>query len=96
LNQIIYSRTFKKELNIRKKQRWIINTGGFMEGYVKDRVTHSYVENKNLPPCALGYSMMEIKLVDKLRHIKDKRHNEITFTPYVNSEKTYFINNDEP
>lgn len=47
---------------IRRHVRWIINTGGFMEGYVRNATT--YVEEKNLPPAALGWVTIEIRVQD--------------------------------
>lgn len=45
--------------------RWLGNTGGFMEGRTEGHT--SYVEEKNMPSCALGWLSFEIyfKTVDK-------------------------------
>ena len=45
-------------LSIRKRSRLGVNTGGFMEGYTDGN--ESYVEQKNMPPCALGWAIIEI------------------------------------
>lgn len=49
-----------KMLVIKKKKRLMVNTGGFMEGYTEGR--QSYVERTNLPPCSLGWSVVNIHI----------------------------------
>jgi hypothetical protein len=50
-------------LKVHKRNRLLVNTGGFMEGYVQDK--SSYVEEKGLPSCALGYATIEVTCVNK-------------------------------
>lgn len=50
-------------LFIKKRNRLLVNTGGFMEGYVEGQ--SSYVEEKGLPGSALGYATIKIKIVNK-------------------------------
>ena len=45
-------------LRLVQKQRWLVNTGGFMQGYVQGHT--SYVEQTNLPPCALGWGIVTL------------------------------------
>jgi hypothetical protein len=47
-------------LTLKKKRRLMVNTGGFMEGYTEGR--QSYVERSNMPPCALGWSVVNIHI----------------------------------
>ena len=47
-----------KKLRIVNKNRLLVNTGGFMEGYVKGEC--SYVEMANIPPCALGWTEIDV------------------------------------
>lgn len=59
LNRLAYSRK-NAILSIKKSSRLLVNTGGFMEGYPQD--ASSYVEEKNIPPCALGYTVITIHM----------------------------------
>lgn len=64
----------EKGIKILKRQRLLVNTGGFMEGYVPGTTT--YVEEKNLPPCALGWAVIEL-------HIRNtKGEDRENFTPF--------------
>lgn len=55
--------TGRDPLRIYKRQRWLINTGGFMEGRVEGRT--SYVEQQGFPSCALGYAVVEIHMRER-------------------------------
>src|SRR3990167_10467693 len=46
----------KDILTIHKRNRLLVNTGGFMEGYTQGN--SSYVEYANIPPCALGWTVI--------------------------------------
>lgn len=63
LNYFISGQGKNNDLKIMKKQRWLVNCGGFMDGYVKGK--SSYVEQKNLAPCALGYVSIEFHFASK-------------------------------
>lgn len=52
------NRLGNNNLKLFKENRLLVNTGGFMEGYVEGK--SSYVEEKGLPSCALGYAVIEI------------------------------------
>lgn len=50
-------------LSIKKHSRLGVNTGGFMEGYTDGN--ESYVEQKNMPPCALGWAVVEVHFCNR-------------------------------
>lgn len=54
------SRNTGKDIHLNRRQRLMVNTGGFMEGYTPGRPS-GYVEQTNLTPCALGWPVIEIK-----------------------------------
>ena len=56
------SRNTRTDIKLMKKSRLIVNTGGFLDGYTEGHV--SYVEQSNLPPCALGYSVINFHIPD--------------------------------
>ena len=49
-----------------RREKWMVNTGGFMSGYIEGRET--YVSNMNMPPARLGYVTVHVRLE---RHLKD-------------------------
>ena len=51
-----------KEMRILKRQRLLVNTGGFMEGRVDGHT--SYVEQQGFPPCALGYAVVDVHIAN--------------------------------
>lgn len=42
------------------KEKWMVNTGGFMAGYIENRET--YVSASNMPPARLGYVTVHVQL----------------------------------
>ena len=48
------------ELEIVEDAKWIVNTGGFMKGYING--TETYVSKKNLPPAHLNYATVHFDL----------------------------------
>jgi hypothetical protein len=50
----------RQPLKLITKKCWMVNTGGFMEGYLPGEKT--YVSRTNLPPAALGYPIVHIDL----------------------------------
>lgn len=41
-------------------EKWMVNTGGFMRGFLEGEPT--YVSKSNMPPAALGYVVVHLKL----------------------------------
>lgn len=66
---------------IQERQRWIVNTGGFMSAYLPD--TSSYVEDKQLPKVALGWAVVEIT---PKGHNAGQNRFEISTSTYVPSQ----------
>jgi len=62
LNRLVWDGK-NQMLRIKRKKRLMVNTGGFMEGYTEGK--QSYVERTNLPPCSLGWSVVNIHMVDR-------------------------------
>lgn len=61
LSYLSFRKTGDTELpSIRRKKRILVNTGGFMEGYIEG--TQSYVERSNLPQVALGWCVVELNM----------------------------------
>lgn len=56
------------ELVIRKKHRILVNTGGFMDGYLEG--SSSYVERANMAPAALGWATIEVHYGHSAREIQ--------------------------
>lgn len=54
--------TSNNQLRIFKRQRLLVNTGGFMESRMEGRT--SYVEQQGFPPCALGYAVINVHMKD--------------------------------
>src|SRR3990167_996449 len=52
------------------KDRWICNTGGFMNGYIDGQDT--YVSKKNMPPARLGYIKVHLKFSDHFHGTRGK------------------------
>jgi len=65
------------ELSIQRKKRVLVNTGGFMEGYVQGQT--SYVEQANMPPCALGWCTVGI-------HMPDSKEEKLRINAYATTE----------
>jgi hypothetical protein len=61
LNYIVWDQT-NKVLHLKRKKRLCVNTGGFMEGYGEGR--QSYVERGNMPPCSLGWAVVNFHISD--------------------------------
>ena len=57
-----------------EKIRWLINSGGFHRGYT-DGWKSSYVERLGLPPSALGWSVLEVKI--KQVKCKERKDDEM-------------------
>jgi len=66
----LYDITPQAEHKIVQRTKWIINCGGFMEGYVEGKET--YVEQKNMPPAARGWAVMALTIRQKGRMEKKK------------------------
>lgn len=60
LNKLTTLHDNEQTLRVIRKNRLLVNTGGFMEGYVEG--AESYVERNNMPPCALGWAVVTINL----------------------------------
>jgi hypothetical protein len=43
-----------------EKTKWMVNTGGFMKGYIEGQPT--YVSRSNMPPASLGYVVVHLRL----------------------------------
>ena len=55
---------------------WMVNTGGFMRGYVDGDAEGSYVEKKRLAPAPLGYARVEMHLKRMAPRDPEKRGPE--------------------
>ena len=64
-----------------KRHRLLVQTGGFMEGRVLGQ--SSYVEEKGLPSCALGWSVIDVHLRNTQDDGKNSVPLEITGTPII-------------
>lgn len=51
-----------KRAGMKDIKGWMVNTGGFMRGYVEGDAEGTYVEKKRLAPAPLGYAKVELHL----------------------------------
>ena len=62
-----YDVTVRGKPQVVKRKKWLINCGGFSNGYVDG--FSSYVEKSNMPPAARGYAVIKIRLYQQDRKI---------------------------
>lgn len=78
--------TVKGRIQVIETTRWLINCGGFMEGYTDGKA--SYVEFKQLPPAARGYVIVRIRrkqIYESITNGKKKYHWAIEIEPTLRS-----------